>query len=355
MTAEKLTDAAIRKLVPPAKGYVVHWEGAFGTRIAAGGTIAFVFNYRVRGTGRERRITIGRFPTWTIGAARQEARKLQQLVDRGGDPLGVFEAERDAPTVGDLIKRFIDEHLPRKSKGTRYNYISMLNQYAAPALAQMKVAEVSFEDIDDLHRKITKDAPYAANRCIAMLSRMFTLAVKWRLRTDNPCKGIEQNAEEKRRRYLRGDEMEHLLAALASYPDQRAANIFRMLLLTGARRGEVLSMRWDNLDLSAGTWSKPAASVKQRTAHSVPLSAPARQLLSEIEDHASMTLKSESPAGRTLKSEFVFPSTDNPTGHVIEVRRPWRAICKRAGIAGLRIHDLRHGFASQLAAGRAFR
>ena len=215
------------------------------------------------------------------------------------------------------------------------------------ALKHLKVSDINFSDIDALHSKITKAGhPYRANRVIAVASKMFSLAQRWNMRTDNPCKGIERNDEYKRKRYLSADELTQLTKALASHPNKQTADIIRLLLLTGARRGEVLSMRWADLDLTTGTWSKPASSTKQREAHEVPLSAPARQLLSEIRDEQARAHP------RRPLSEYVFPGGGN-AGHVVEVKRAWRQLCKAAGITGLRIHDLRHSFASQLASGGA--
>jgi integrase len=156
------------------------------------------------------------------------------------------------------------------------------------------------------------------------------------MRPDNPARGVEHNPEVKRKRYLSGDELTALTAALAAYPDRKVANIVRLLLLTGARAGEVLGMRWDELDLGKGIWSKPAATTKQKADHVVPLSAPARQLLAEIR------------ARQTSAGVYVFPGKGK-AGHMVAIERAWAAIRKRAGITGLRMHDLRHSFASQLA------
>jgi integrase len=142
---------------------------------------------------------------------------------------------------------------------------------------------LTYDDIAALHRRISVTATYQANRAIAVLSRMLNLAIKWGWRSDNPARGIQRNQEEKRHRYLTADELVRLTKALAQHPDKQAANIFRLLLLTGARRGEVQAMRWDDLDLTAGVWTKPASLTKQRALHRVPLSAPARQLLAELE------------------------------------------------------------------------
>ena len=108
-------------------------------------------------------------------------------------------------------------------------------------------------------------SPYAANRCVAIMSKMFSLAVRWGMRETNPCKGIERHKEHHRRRYLSGDELGRLVAALAEHPDRQVADAIRLLLLTGARRGEVLGMRWGDIDLTAGKWSKTPSSTKQNT------------------------------------------------------------------------------------------
>jgi integrase len=107
--------------------------------------------------------------------------------------------------------------------------------------------------------------------------------------------------------------------------------------MTGARRGEVMSMRWAEVDLGTGVWSKPGSTTKQKTDHIVPLSAPARMLLAEIAAQQKRPLPT-----------WVFPSNANPTGHTVTLERGWRTICRTAGIEGLRIHDLRHSFASEL-------
>ena len=135
----------------------------------------------------------------------------------------------------------------------------------------------------------------------------------------------------KRRRYLSADELGRLASALADQRDRQAANIIRFLLLTGARRGEALAARWEEIDLVAGAWNKTATGTKQKLDHFVPLSEAAVQLLVEIRHNG----------------EFVFPGRDG--GHRRDVQGAWRAACKSAGITGARLHDLRHTYASVLA------
>jgi len=332
---QKLDDAAVRKLVAPAKGNRITYDSTvrgFGVRITKAGARAFVLNYRRRSDGLERRATIGAFPDWSVAAAREEAKRLKRLVDGGADPVGEHREQMHSPTVNDLCDKFEKEHLPRKRASTQADYKSMLKVHVRPELGKRKVASVEFSDINALHLAVTKrSGPYRANRVIALLSKMFSLAVKWKLCADNPCKGVERNDEAKRKRYLTEPELKRLKRALAKHDDRDAADIFLFLLLTGARRGEVLAARWNDFDLKKGIWTKPGATTKQRTTHVIPLTSPARALL----------------ATRERMHEHVFPGRGSD--HRVEVKSNWRRICKAAKITGLRVHDLRHSFASVLA------
>jgi integrase len=130
-----------------------------------------------------------------------------------------------------------------------------------------------------------------------------------------------------------------LTKALAAHPDRQVSDIIRLLLLTGARKGEVMSAEWDAIDLTKGIWTKPASTTKQKLDHIVPLSAPALQLLNDIR-------------ARGVVGKFVFPSKSE-SGCRAVVDKAWKALCRDAEITGLRIHDLRHSFASQLASSGA--
>jgi integrase len=335
--AKKLTDKIIPTLEPPAAGNRITYDSVvagFGVRTTVNGARAFILNYRVRATGRERRYTIGDCDTWSVAKAREKARELKRDIDSGGDPLEQLEVEREAPTVANLCERFEAEHVDKLRAHTQADYRAAIRNDITPALGKLKVAAVDFEHVDRLHRKISQRAPTLANRVLAVLSKMFGLAIKWRLRPDNPCKGVERNREEKRRRYLnrKTDELGRLFKALAEYPDEQAANIFRLLLLTGARRGEVLSAKWEQFEKKPGWWVKPPTSTKQKREHEIPLSAPARQLLASLPK---------------LNDDWVFPGRGGRC-HRINLDRSWGMICKAAGITDLRIHDLRHSYASTL-------
>jgi integrase len=307
----RLTDAICRKLAPPAKGNRIYYDGhGFGLRVTAGGARSFILSYRTR-DGRARRLTIGDLGPWTVATARAEAAELRRQIDQGGDPLGELQDERNAETVADLADRFLTEHGARLRPKSLLNYRRIITRHVLPALGRHKVKGVTFTDIDRLHRRISETAPYQANRCLAVCSKMFALAVRWHMRADNPCKDVARNKEHGRERYLTEDELARLLAALDGYRDQRIAAIFKLLLLTGSRRGEVLSMRWEDLDLRTGIWTKPHTRTKQKERHAVPLSAATRAVLTKL-------AADKDPSG------FVFPAAEAQAAPCAQSRSPGR-------------------------------
>ncbi len=333
--ADKLSDTMVRRIAAPPAGNRVHYDGevkGFGIRITAAGAKSFVLNYRAG--GRERRITIGSYPDWTVVAAREQAKQLKRRVDVGEDPMGDRHAARTAPTVQGLADRYLAEHAPRKRERSAAEDASLLRQHILPLLGRMRVASLRRADIEAMHREVSKDTPIRANRAVALMSKMLSLAVGWEMRPDNPCRGIERNPENKRERYLTPSELERLMTALAEHPYQSSACAVRLLLLTGSRRNEVLSATWGQFDLDAGVWTKPASNTKQAKSHRIPLSAAALRLLAE------MRARAEGPA--------LFPGRrggEQQRG----LKTFWTAICRTARIEGVRLHDLRHSYASYLA------
>lgn len=368
--SQRLTDTIVKGLEAPPSGNKIHYDAemkGFGIRVTANGAKSFILNYRTNG-GRERRFTIGAYPAWKVAAARAEAAELRKRVDRGEDPLAEIEADRNAKTVRDLCERFTKDHLPKTRPNTESGYRIIIDREILPELQHRKVADVTFSDIDELHRKITKrGATYQANRTVAVLSKMFSLAIRWEWRTDNPCRGVEKNQEVKRHRYLSPAELGQLTGALTGLADQQGADIIRLLLLTGARRGEVLAAKWEQFDIEAGVWTKPGSTTKQKTLHRVPLSAPARLLLANLRAKAGDDAEYVFPSRRASTTSEAAKGSRGKSGPRVDIKRAWRQVCIDAGITearqikgrtgkvrtvvepSARIHDLRHTYASMLA------
>jgi integrase len=334
----KLTDNLLRRLPAPATGNRVSWDEAvkgFGARVTAAGARGFVLKYRRKADGRQRQFTIGSFPDWSVAAAREEAKRLKREVDGGADPVGEDQATRTAATMADLCERFLVDYVPRKRPTTQRVYKQQIAADIMPAFGRSKVAAVTHADIDRWHHQLSARAPTHANRTLAVLSKMFGLAIRWTWRTDNPCRGVERNQETKRHRYLTGVELARLATALVELSDQDAANAVRLLLLTGARRGELLAARWVDIDLDAGVWTKPGGTTKQKTEHRVPLSTAAVQLLVGMRKQAADD------------SEWIFPARGG--GHRPHINEAWIRLRKAADVPDVHLHDLRHTYASVLA------
>lgn len=346
--AVRITDELVRSLTPPEAGNKITYDEVvrgFGVRITKAGTRAFVLNYRV--AGRERRIKIGRYPDWSVEKARKQAKSYKQDVDRDVDPLGKRQADRAAPTIGDLCDRYITDHLPDKRASSARDDKAMIKNIIRPKLGAEKVAAIDNDQISKLHRGLS-DTPYRANRVLALLSKMFALSIKWKMRADNPARDIKKFPEQRRERFLSSTEIKALVVALDDYSDQSASNIIRLLLLTGARSGEVRGASWSQFDLDKGVWVKPAATTKQNKLHRVPLSTGAITLLKSI--HGSAPRDDDAK----LKSAFLFPGpiSGQPIG---EIKNEWQEIATKAGIWApgdankhCRMHDLRHTYASLL-------
>lgn len=345
--AVKLSDKAVREAEPPVKGQRLIFDTdirGFALRITKGGAKSFVVDYRME--GRQWRYTIGRYGTWSLQAARDEAKDIRRRIDRGENPAEVRSEHRSAPTVLDLARRYWEDH-GKHLRDVRNNAEMLGGEFhpkdrkrgeIIPALGRMKVSDVRHRDIYELHRQITKrGAPIRANRVVALLSKMFSLAVRpYEWIETNPAKGIPKNQERKRERFLSQHEIAAVSEALAAYPSQNAANAVRLIMLTGARRAEVMEMKWSEVDWTNGVWIKPATNTKQKSEHRIPLSAPALQMLTELWE------KSDG------QEPYVFPGR-KPGEPIKQLNSVWRFVRERTGLHDVRLHDLRHTFASILA------
>jgi integrase len=368
---ERLSEAVARKALPPVRGQTLLWDSevkGFALRLTPGGAKSFILDYRAE--GRQRRITLGAWPDWTVAAARQTAKDMKREVDLGHDPMGERQAQREAPTVLELWERYSIEHLPRKAVRSQADERVMWTKIILPRFGKMKVSLITHDDVDALHRDITeiRGTPVRANRIVEVLRKALNLAIRWKWLADNPASGVRRNPEEKRNRYLTRTEIAALARALNEHSETISANVIKLLILTGARRGEALGATWEMIDLENGVWTKPSASTKQRKLHRVPLSGPAVQLLTEMKAAAM----AKATAAGTAPSAHVFPG---PTGKPLtDIKRTWVSVCRKAGLGidvpradargrpildpegkpkmtfqpNVRIHDIRHSFASIL-------
>ena len=220
----RITAQAVSKLKPRSTKFIEYDQElkGFGIRVEPSGHKSFVLTYRTR-TGMQRRITIGQHPSWSVAAARKEAEELRVRISRGEDPLADRENTREAPTVADLAEDYIERHLPTKRPSSREDDRRMIRVHILPALGNVKVADVDHKTVAALHSKITKrGTPTRANAVKRLLSKMFSLSIRWGYRTDNPCAGVVMNQEQHRERFLSPEEAVRLMKVLAGTRTARA-------------------------------------------------------------------------------------------------------------------------------------
>lgn len=317
------------------------WDGSlagFGVKALPSGVKRFIVKYRCDGGGRsaaQRWLTLGTYGQLTVDQARSLAQKALAAVATGIDPQGIKVQLRSAPTLSDAWSRFEDEQLPLKKTKTREEYLSQWHGLIKKRFGKTKVESISRGEIDKFH-KAMRNAPYRANRILALLSRLLSLAETWdwRPQGSNPCKSIERFAEKPRTRFLNARELDQLGHAIRALIEEgrlqpSAANAIELLLLSGARLNEVLKSKWEWLDYDSSVIRVPES---KTGAKSVYLSDAALALLEE-------------QRRRCGNSVYVFPS-NRGDGPLVNLRKSWYRICERAGLTSVRLHDLRHTAAS---------
>lgn len=343
MQKVKLTKRSVVALEPQDKTYTVRDAelSGFSMRVYSNGRRAFFYRYRVGG-GRGapiREPKIGDFGALTVDQARGIAKDWAAEVRHGGDPMAARQYEREAPRMLALFDQYLAEYaVKRKKASSLRNDVRMVEKCLRPYFGAMRVKDVTRQKIRAYHGSLEK-TPYEANRQLALLSKVFTYAadeLEWIDRGDHPAKGVQRFKETKRRRYLSQAEMARLGEALSKAEAgelERAIShytvaMLRLVMLTGARHSEILTLRWDEVNLERSCLE---LSDSKTGAKEVFLPPAARQLLAGLEREA------DNPHVIVGKK---------PGSHMVNVKDSWAVIRKAAYLDDVRIHDLRHTFAS---------
>lgn len=297
-------------------------------RITSTGVKTFSVYRRIK-RGEPERITLGRYPDMTIEQARREALRITADISDGKNPAEVKRGHKAELTFSELFGDYMERHSKPKKK-TWFEDQAQFRLYLEKPLGKKKLSTIDRKSIAHIHSSITK-AGYAptANRVKALLSSVFGWAISAGLWESNPAIGIKSNKENQRDRFLQSDELPRFFKALAEEPNSTIRDYILISLLTGARRSNVLALRWQDINFERAEWRIPMT--KNGTPQTVALSPEAIEILhnSKQSDNAL----------------FVFPGSGK-SGHLEEPKKGWKRILERAGIENLRIHDLRRTLGS---------
>jgi len=319
---------------------VVLWDSSlpgFGVRIKPSGVKSFVIQYRNR-HGRSRRVTLGRYGVMTLEEARTEARQQLSAVSRGSDPRQERDEGRSAMTIKDLADRYMSDHCEGRCKASTIKaHQWLLDRFIIPAVGRRSIHELRHSDVDNLHQSL-KETRYNANRVLGLLKAMYGRARVWNL-VDmhvDPTVGVRPFRETRRQRFLSMEELKKLavtldLAERDGTISRTAGAAYRLLVLTGARLSEIQKLKWEEVDLANGLILLKQHKSDRHGAKAIPLSQAASRILEAI--------------ARVDGNPYVFVGSKE-NQHITDLQRPWRRVRARAGLADVRIHDLRHTFAS---------
>lgn len=328
----------------------------FGLRINAGGTGTWFAEYRPGAGGRsvaKKRMSLGHLDRLSPDQARESARAILAQVQLGADPAEAKAFERASQPFRETVADYITKHVRTKRKAATADYYqSILDLHIGPALGSKRTSSIIRSDVNAMHGAIAeKGGKFIANRALAIVSATFN----W-LDPDapNPARGIERFQENGRERFLTNDEINALGEAMIEAETYglpytqgvskhspksstrrpplsiHATNALRLLMLTGCRVGEILNLEWTQVDLQRGLLFLPDSKTGRKT---VVLSEAAMDVLRTTPKIGKFVI-----AGDTAGKKDEKPRSD--------LKKPWAAICERAGIQGVRLHDLRHTFAS---------
>jgi integrase len=329
----KLTKRTVEALAVRATDFIVFDDEVmgFGVRVLRTGKKTYLAQYR--SGGRTRRVKIGRHGVLTAEQARARAKELLGAVAGGENPAGDIASHRNAPTVATVCDRFYRDHaLLRLKPTTQREYHRSIELFIKPAIGPFKIGDVTRADISQLHHKL-RDRPYQANRTLGVLSKMFNTVEIWGLRPDgsNPCRHVPKYKEHKRETFLNNAEINRLGGVLATArttgsESPYAVAAFQLLILTGCRLGEIQTLKWSYVH--SGYLNLPDSKTGPRR---IAVSTEVQKVLNSLE--------------RIPGNEYAIAG-EVEGAHLTDLQRPWRRIREQADLEHVRIHDLRHTYAS---------
>lgn len=326
----RFTEHRLKNLPLPAKGRARYFDEAVAghcVRVTRDGSITFGVCKWHSASGKTIEVTIGRWPDLSITEARKIASaKIAEIV-KGNNPNAEKQRFRGEQTLGELYETVRKTDF--KNLKSVNNYDRLFNRHLSK-WGRKRLSEIGPQLVRSLHAEIgANNGEHQANRVLELISSLFSKAIRDGFERGNPTKNLKPFKENARDRFVQPSEVKAFLEAVHAEPNATMRDFFLMSLFTGARRGNVLAMRWDEISLAEETWRIP--NTKNGQPQTVPLVPQALAVLH----------------GRLGNgSEYVFHSSGSRSGHVQEPKAAWRRILTAAKLQDLRIHDLRRTFGS---------
>ena len=308
----------------------------FGLKVMPSGRKTYLVQYRLGGRkGRTRRVTLGVHGSLTAEEARVLAKTALGQVSSGLDPNAEKDKVRGGYTMEFMLDKFDAAHIAIKLKPkSQEDYRRNIKVHIKPKIGHMLVHQVTRQDIMRLHHAM-RERPYCANRTVATLSKFFNWCEKFGYREEgkNPCRFVDKYKEKKRQRFLTTHEQTRLSQALDKAMEDQIVSDYaiyaiRLLSLTGARLGEIINLKWEYINWEKGTLELPDSKTGAKTIY---LNAPAKDILSRIV--------------RQIKTPYVCCGSVEGRP-IVNIQKSWRRIRAMANLEDVRMHDLRHTFAS---------
>jgi integrase len=336
MAVAKVTLSLVKGLPPGSLVWDSDVQG-FGVRRQLQ-AVKYVLKARIR--GRDHWFTIGTHGApWTPDSARREAQRLLGEIAAGKDLAHVRDQRKSTPTLEVVAEQFLREHCEKLGPRTADEYERLLRKVAFPTIGQRPIDSIDRSAIAKLHHSWSQ-TPRQANHLLSVLSKLMGWAAKRGLLPSeaNPCRGIDRYKENKRERFLSTAELSRLGEALRGAEQEQASSPYavaaiRLLLLTGARLSEILTLKWDYIDQDNRQLRLPHSKTGPKSIYLTTASTDILQTLPRVKGNP-----------------FVIVG-DRPGAHLVNLQKPWRRIRARAGLDDVRLHDLRHSYASVGATG----
>lgn len=325
------TKSLIEKLPLPEKGKtgIIYDEKESGLMLMSLSSGIKTFYLYRKINGKPERIKIGRFPDLSIENARNEARKLKGDLATGINPSDIKKKLRSEITFEALFKEYLEKYSKKCKKTWKADEVDVKRFLSAWFLK--KISKITNADVRGVHQKLRhENGLYIANRTLERVRAIFNKAIEWGFEGKNPALGIKKYKEKSRERFLSKEELSRFLEALQNLESQVSRDYIMLSLLTGARKSNILEMKWKDINFDEGTWRIPET--KNGESLTLPLSSKAIEILLQRK--------------ATSNSIWAFESKGSKTGHLMEPKRTWQTLLKKAKLEDLRIHDLRRTLGS---------